>query len=164
MNGGMRMRKAEQGFTLVELMIVVAIVAILAAVAFPIYRNYVVRTKMSELVLAVSTCRTRVSEVYQSGGSAGPGAGNWGCETGSPGTRYVQSITTDPNGKIIATATGFGDSDIDGKFLTLMPIIGGNAADVTTDLGKAVMAWRCGSVSDGTTVPQNYLPGSCQGS
>lgn len=158
------MRRSEQGFTLVELMIVVAIIAILAAVAIPIYRNYVVRTKMAEVVLAVSACRTRVSEVYQAGGSAGPGAGNWGCETGTPPTRYVQSITTDANGKIVATTAGFGAADIDAKSLTLVPLIGAAPASVATDLGKAITAWRCGSQSDGTTVPLNFLPSSCQGS
>ncbi|OFZ97965.1 MAG: pilin [Betaproteobacteria bacterium RIFCSPLOWO2_02_67_12] len=162
--GDVRTRDSELGFTLVELMIVVAIIGILAAVAYPIYQNYVKRTRMSEVVLAVSACRTPISEVYQSGSGTGPGAGNWGCEVSGPSSVYVQSIATDANGKIMAMAQGFNDSAIDGKVLTLVPMIGGAAGNAATDMGKAVTSWRCGSTADGTTIPVNYLPSSCHGS
>lgn len=152
------------GFTLIELMLVVTIIGVLAAVALPIYRNYVVRTKMSEVVMAVSACRTPVSEVYQAGGGAGPGLGNWGCEVSGPASRYVQSIATDANGAILAKAQAFGDSAIDGKVLTMVPLIGGVLANAATDMGKAITSWRCGGPADGTTIPANYLPASCQGS
>lgn len=160
---GSAMKYSQRGFTLLELMFVVAILGILAAVALPIYQSYTIRTRMSELVLAVSACRTPVSDVYQSGGS-GPGAGNWGCEVSGPASAYVQSIATDPNGKIIAMARGFSDPAVDGKVLTLVPLIGGAVAVSATDMGKAVTSWRCGSPADGTTIPANYLPSSCRGS
>lgn len=159
----MHAQGSQRGFTLVELMTVVAIIAILAAVAIPIYLNYISRTRMSEVVLALSACRTPVSEVYQAGGGP-PGAGNWGCEVSGPSSIYVQSIATDANGKITAMAQGFSDSAIDGKVVTLVPLIGSAAAIAAMDMGKAVTGWRCGSPADGTTISATYLPASCKGS
>jgi type IV pilus assembly protein PilA len=160
---GRVMKFKQEGFTLLELMIVVAIIGILAAVAFPMYSDYTKRTRMAEVILAVSACRTPVSEVYQLRDSP-PGANNWGCEaTVPPATGYVLSITTDANGKIAATATGFNDANIDNRVVTLVPLIAGAPADALTDMGKIVTAWRCGAPGDGTTVPANFLPNSCRG-
>ncbi len=72
------MKSLQKGFTLIELMIVVAIIGILAAVALPAYQDYTIRAKMSEVLLAASACRTSITEIYQSGGSA-PGVNNRGC-------------------------------------------------------------------------------------
>ena len=157
------MKNAQRGFTLVELMIVVAIIGILAAIALAVYPQYTKRTKMTEVVLAVSACRTPIAEVYQSI-SSGPGAGQWGCEVSGPASAYVQSIATDPDGKIIVTAKGFNDGDIDNNALTMVPLIGGIPAVSATDMGKGVSDWRCGSPADGTTIPSKYLPSSCRGS
>ena len=59
------MKRVQQGFTLIELMIVVAIIGILAAVALPAYQDYTIRARVSEAVLATSQCRTAISEIYQ---------------------------------------------------------------------------------------------------
>src|SRR5688500_19752259 len=80
------MKTLQQGFTLIELMIVVAIIGILAAVALPAYQDYTIRAKMSEVILAMSACRTSITEVYQSGGSL-PGVNGWGCEVSTTADR-----------------------------------------------------------------------------
>lgn len=157
------MRNMRRGFTLIELMIVVAIVGILAAIALALYPDYTKRTKMSEVVLAVSACRTPISDAYHSLPGA-PGAGNWGCEVSGPASAYVQSVATDPNGKIIVTARGFNDADIDNKVLTMVPLIAGIPAVSATDIGKGINGWRCGNPDDGTTLALKYLPSSCRGS
>lgn len=158
------MKAVQKGFTLIELMIVVAIIGILAAVALPAYQDYTIRAKMSEVILAASACRTSITEVYQTGGTP-PSANGWGCESTAGGTsKYVNLITTDANGIISVTiANNINATYVDGHVVTLAPLISGVLANSTTDMGKGVNAWRCGSTTDGTNLLAKYLPGSCRG-
>jgi type IV pilus assembly protein PilA len=155
----MRMR-AMGGFTLVEVMIVVAIISILASVALPAYQNYSLRAKVSEAILALSVCRTTVTELYQGGGTA-PGMNNWGCESAGGTSKYVGGLSTSDNGMVSVTLQNLGS--LNGKIITMTPLIDGTtAADVTVDLGKGLYGWRCGAAADGTTLDPRYLPGSCR--
>jgi len=160
------MRYLQKGFTLIELMIVVAIIGILAAVALPAYQDYTVRAKMSEVILAMSACRTTITEVYQTGGTP-PGANLWGCgEVGSPSpilTKYVAGLNTDANGVIKATIQGI-NTDVNGKFVTLIPLATGGTAATTApggSMGSGLFGWVCGST--GTDLDKKYMPGSCRG-
>ncbi len=144
------MKKMQQGFTLIELMIVVAIIGILAAVALPAYQDYTIRAKMSEVVLAASACRTSITETYQTNNAASlPTAGNWGCEVSGGSTTYVDNVATNDTGTIQVTTRGFGKTELDNKTVLLMPSL--NADDEIT-------GWRCGPGN----LDAKYLPGSCR--
>jgi len=164
------MSYGQKGFTLIELMIVVAIIGILAAVGLPAYQDYIIRAQMSEVILTASSCRTAISEVYQSAGTS-PGANGWGCEnTTGDHSEYVDTITTDADG-VITVKVDYGSSSgkkkkkskIDGKVLTLVPLIDGKPAQASSDMGRGPNGWRCGSKSDGTTLLAKYLPSTCRG-
>jgi type IV pilus assembly protein PilA len=138
-------RSMQKGFTLIELMIVVAIIGILAAVALPAYQDYTVRAKVSEVLLAASSAKTAVSEAAATN-SAIPEAAS--VDVQSQNSRYVSSVVyavSGTNGVITATATG--DTNISGSNITM-----------TGTYVSGQVTWVCGG-----TINVKYRPSSCKG-
>jgi type IV pilus assembly protein PilA len=115
------MKRIQQGFTLIELMIVVAIVGILAAIALPAYQDYVIRSKMSETEAAIAACKTSISEYLSSHSTLPADITASGCSTTQ--TQYVGSLDV-TTGIITAVSQGTGASPTECT-LTLTPALSG---------------------------------------
>jgi type IV pilus assembly protein PilA len=157
------MKKAQQGFTLIELMIVVAIVGILAALALPAYQDYVVRSKVSEAMARLAESKTSVAEWYASNGAAAFPTTAASVGVNTVGTHYIRSVNWDASpategapgaaAQITVTLANTLDSKVQGQIITM----------AISDTANGMIVWRCGNTTDGTTLTTKYLPSSCRG-
>jgi type IV pilus assembly protein PilA len=156
-----KLRK-DEGFTLIELMIVVAIIGILASIAIPAYVDYAKRAKVSEALIAASKCKGDITSYLQTNRNLPISGNSFGCETNSSSTSYIASVQTGSDGSIGVTLQDI-DPQLDGRVLSMVPV---DAAGAVYTAGNVhIYRWVCGSATLGikkTTVPQNYLPSSCR--
>jgi type IV pilus assembly protein PilA len=153
----------QKGFTLIELMIVVAIIGILAAVALPAYQDYTVKARVSEVILAASTCRTGITDAVGNSPVADVSAVLPNACSVVP-TKMVTSGSADASGTItiVGNATNLkGDTTATLNSISIKPYIGATALVGTTDGGKTITEWKCGPAGT-NPLPLKYLPGSCK--
>jgi type IV pilus assembly protein PilA len=155
------MKKLQTGFTLIELMIVVAIIGILAAIAIPAYQDYTVRSKVTELINSAGVCKTSVAEYYQSLGKTPLDTKAAGCSDVGTANASAPVVT---NGDITITAQGglAGQLTAGNTFIYKAACTPGAPPGVGGCTGPPILAWYCDQTQTGTTILPKYLPATCR--
>lgn len=161
----MKLNKQQSGFTLIELMIVVAIIGILAAVALPAYQDYTARAKVSEGLVLGGGFKTGVLDSFTSNGLAGitSYAAEVALDQNDIQTDFISAVVIGGNGEITltfdTTATGI-PALAAGSTLQFVPTIGGAAIDDTNTSGS--VEWECTAAASATNIETKYLPNACK--
>jgi type IV pilus assembly protein PilA len=167
------LKKMQQGFTLIELMIVVAIIGILAAIAIPAYQDYTIRAKVTEGLNLADSAKTAVAESWQSGGTTGLSAAASSWNSSFVATKYVSNIQVAPASGVITVTYAQAQIPQIGttNTLTLTPQVNKVALPVTT---SGNIDWACASAANLTatnqglvvgtagTIATKYVPSNCK--
>jgi type IV pilus assembly protein PilA len=159
------LKQVQKGFTLIELMIVVAIIGILAAIAIPAYQNYTIRAQVTEGLTLADGWKTAIAEYYANTGNMPAGIANLAGTTQSSG-KYESSIVVSTGSVVITYGAGANAklATTGANLLGLIPYTNANN-DVLWRCGTATMPAGASASSVGgavtTTVPNQYLPTSC---
>ncbi len=155
------MKSVQKGFTLIELMIVVAIVGILAAVAIPAYQDYTIRAQVTEAMSLSSAAKAAVAETFANTGAFPSGNAAAGLSATISG-KYVSDLTVGTNGELTATFGSGANSKLLNKKLTLVPGVS-PSNDIIWQCGlKRIATGFTSTGQDATTVESKYLPTECR--
>jgi type IV pilus assembly protein PilA len=168
-------KRVQKGFTLIELMIVVAIIGILAAIAIPAYQDYTVRSKVTEGLNLASSAKVSVSEGYQSNDMAGVNAAGTAWNANFTATKYVTLVNVAAATGVITVVYSNTTPQISGNTIVLTPSInvGGTPTALATNQTGNI-DWSCASTTNGTataralpvaaagTVNARYVPTECK--
>jgi type IV pilus assembly protein PilA len=155
--------KVQQGFTLIELMVVVAVIGVLAAIAFPVYQNYMIKAKLVEAIVFLDAQKTPILEAVANN-RALPATAQSPITTGPlSNSKYIKAVNYRAKGTsaaVVLTLTGTGSTELDKKFLALFAVL---------DAVNGSISWTCGtararsSLRSGKVVAMYpFLPASCQ--
>lgn len=152
---------AQQGFTLIELMIVVAIIGILAAVALPAYQDYTTRAKITEVNLQVSSCKIAVSEFIQSNNAFPADADKAGCDGGATTKYMAAGLSVNPTTAAITSGAIQGTgTTADATHIILQPTSDILRKTALATPSTPIAGWSCGT--DAGTASLKFFPASCR--
>lgn len=151
----------QKGFTLIELMIVVAIIGILAAVALPAYQDYTARSKVTEVMLQVSSCKGAVSEFLQSNASFPANANAAGCSSTAETKYMAAGMAVDPaNARITSGAIRNVAVGADTFAIVMQPTSDAARTTALATAATPILGWSCGTTA--AAADYKFFPASCR--